>query len=272
MRRFITLVAFTTVLEAMVLTTSPAGAITFGAPDGEGHPNVGVLVVRVDGTDTFGICSGTLISPTVYVTASHCTAFFDFLEATGHSIQVFVSFDSEFDPATSTLIPGTHHTNPAFGHDFGDFGDVAVVVFDAPVADKTPASLPPAGLFDQLGPHGLRGQQFTAVGYGVTEPSPGAGSLPQTFTGFGTRRVSVSSFNALNKTWLRLSQNQATGDGGTCFGDSGGPNFMGAGADETDVIAGVTVTGDAVCLATNVIYRLDTPSARAFLDDFVTLP
>jgi len=79
---------------------------------------------------------------------------------------------------------------------------------------------------------------------------------------------SVSTFSALNKTFLRLSQNPSTGDGGTCYGDSGGPNFLG----NSRVIASITITGDAVCRATNVTYRLDTPSARAFLDEFVRLP
>ena len=78
----------------------------------------------------------------------------------------------------------------------------------------------------------------------------------------------ISEFRAINKNWLRLSQNNATGDGGTCFGDSGGPNFLGA----SNVIAAVTVTGDSMCLATNVDFRLDTQAARGFLDDYVTLP
>lgn len=72
--------------------------------------------------------------------------------------------------------------------------------------------------------------------------------------------------------WLRLSQNDATGDSGTCFGDSGGPNFFGSGADETKIVAGVTSTGDAMCLSTNTTYRVDTPEARAFLGQYVTLP
>ena len=119
-------------------------------------------------------------------------------------------------------------------------------------------------------PQGLRDQQFTAVGYGVTEPAIGGG--PPVFSGFGIRRYSTSSFNALNKNWLRLSQNPATGDNGACFGDSGGPNFLGVDDDETDVIVAITSTGDAMCLATNVVYRLDTSSAQDFLDDFVNLP
>ncbi len=64
----------------------------------------------------------------------------------------------------------------------------------------------------------------------------------------------------------------AAGNRGTCYGDSGGPDFLGAGTTETNIVAGTTITGDYVCRATNVDYRLDTPSARAFLGQFVRLP
>jgi secreted trypsin-like serine protease len=79
-----------------------------------------------------------------------------------------------------------------------------------------------------------------------------------------------SSFNALNPTYLRLSQNPATGNGGACFGDSGGPNFFNA--NGARLLAAITITGDAVCRATNVTYRIDTESARGFLAPYVTLP
>ncbi len=88
----------------------------------------------------------------------------------------------------------------------------------------------------------------------------------------GTREYATSTFNAVGPSYLHLSQNPATGNGGTCYGDSGGPNFLGAGPTETNIIAGITITGDAVCRATNVVYRLDTESARAFLSQYVTLP
>jgi hypothetical protein len=87
-----------------------------------------------------------------------------------------------------------------------------------------------------------------------------------------TREYAVSTFNAVGPGYLRLSQNPATGNGGTCYGDSGGPNFLGAGATETDVIAGITITGDMLCKSTTVIYQLDTESARAFLSQFVAVP
>jgi hypothetical protein len=66
--------------------------------------------------------------------------------------------------------------------------------------------------------------------------------------------------------------NPAKGDAGTCYGDSGGPNFLGAGAGETSIVAATTITGDSMCRATNVTYRLDTASARSFLKTYVTLP
>jgi hypothetical protein len=59
-------------------------------------------------------------------------------------------------------------------------------------------------------------------------------------------------------------------DGGTCFGDSGGPHFLGDAG--SNLLVSTTITGDAMCRATDKTYRLDTASARAFLDDFVVLP
>ena len=78
----------------------------------------------------------------------------------------------------------------------------------------------------------------------------------------------TQSFNTLTKSWLKLNMNPSTGSGGTCYGDSGGPHFLG----DTDLVVSITVTGDTACRATDVTYRTDTASARAFLDDFVTLP
>lgn len=260
MRKFIVLVVALAAL--LVSTVAPASAITYGEPDNGRHPNVGELVIAFNG-GLFGICSGTLISPTVFLTASHCTAFAESLGLTG----AFVTFDEAFDPATSTLLPGTMVTNPDFSQRQSDTGDIAVIVLDAPVNGLTPAALPTLGLFDQLKQqNALKGQTFTAVGYGVHEVQVGGG--PPVFPGGDTRRVATSSFSALNKTWLRLSQNPSTGDSGTCFGDSGGPNFLG----DSDMIASITITGDSMCRSTNVTYRLDTPSARNFLDDFVAVP
>ncbi len=256
-----------------------AGAITFGQLDGNTHPNVGALIAewRTPGIKE-EFCSGTLIAPTVFLTASHCTASLQRRGIQDHD--VWVSFDTEIgDPvaASTRLIRGTMHTNPQFGFagpgGFSDPHDVAVIILDEPAAGITPAQLPRLGLFDELAvKNGLKNQKFTAVGYGVQEPQPGTGPLFTTFPFDGKRRRAVSEFDAVHTVWLQLSQRNATGDSGTCFGDSGGPNFLGSGGSETSIVAGVTVTGDAPCLATNVIYRMDTSSARDFLGQFVSLP
>ena len=256
----------TVMVGILIFGGLPALAITYGDSDGNGHPNVGVLVFE-DGGEKVGLCSGTLISSDVFLTAGHCTAYLSMLGIDA----VWVSFDPVFDPASSMLISGTYYTNPDYYiRSFAAESDLGVVVLDEPVNGITPASLPTLGLLDEIGPRGLRHQQFTAVGYGDIQPSIGHG--PPIFNDFGIRRVAASTFNALNNNWLRLSGNKATGNGGTCYGDSGGPNFLGAGINETNIIAGITVTGDAMCLATNVDLRLDTVSAQSFLKQYVTLP
>jgi len=251
----------------LLLTTSQnAAAITYGQPDGNLHPNVGAMIrLRSDGVYRI-LCSGSLISPTVFLTASHCTRF---LEDQGIT-DVWVTFDSTFTQR-SELLHGTMHSNPLFNQAQSDPGDIAVIVLDKAVKNVTPAALPPAGLLDRLKANGtLNRALFTSVGYGIQEPQPGPGGITHAFP--MERWYAVGEFDALNNAWLRISQVQATGDGGTCSGDSGGPQFLGAGASETKTQVSITITGDLECFATNVTYRLDTPQARAFLGQFVTLP
>jgi Trypsin len=154
---------------------------------------------------------------------------------------------------------------PSYTQAQNDPHDIAVVVLDQPVTGITPARLPAAGSLD-----GLRvGTRFTSVGYGAQSVSIDHGP---SFHYADVRYMATGGLLAVNPSWLRISMNPARGDGGTCYGDSGGPNFLGAGPTETDIVAAITITGDAMCRATNVDYRLDTPSARAFLSQYVTLP
>jgi hypothetical protein len=257
-----------TVIEAMVV--APATAITFGQPDGNLHPNVGALLADYDpespGPDL--LCSGTLIDADVYLTAGHCTAF---LESLGIE-EVWVTFEPQYDEdavAPSGLFSGTYVTHPEFGAGgASDPHDLAVLLLDASPG-IAPAQLPTLGLLDQLkSQHALNSQTFTAVGYGTVREDKTGG--PHAFFFDGIRRYALQSYLSLQPAWLLLSMQPSTGSGGTCYGDSGGPHFLGG--VESNLIVSITVTGDAMCRATDKTYRLDTPSAREFLDDFVTLP
>jgi len=239
---------------ASLVVTAGAGAITYGEPDGDGHPAVGALLAPQAYSDgTWATCSGTLISPTVFLTAAHCDE---------GVTRVKVTFDSSYNSATGTTYAGTWHADPRFRSAASDPYDVAVVVFDKPVKRITPMRLPAA---DSLA--GLPGgTQFTSVGYGAQLVTSGAGG--KTFHYADIRYVATGGLYTVTPAFLKISMNPSHGDGGTCYGDSGGPNFLGS----TDIVAATTITGDTPCRATNVDYRMDTASARAFLAQFVTLP
>ena len=82
------------------------------------------------------------------------------------------------------------------------------------------------------------------------------------------RQFAESEYRALLKSWLRLSQNQATDDGGTCFGDSGGPAFW-TEPDGSEILVGVTSWGDAQCVAAGFNYRVDIPETLDFIDSLI---
>jgi hypothetical protein len=245
-------------LAAALVFAAAGSAITYGVPDGSAHKEVGALLAQQAYSDgTWVECTGTLISPTVFLTAEHCDE--------GVS-RVEVTFASSFVRGQSATYWGTWHGDPAYNNTSSDPHDLSVVVLDKPIRGITPARLPAAESLSNLSGD----QQFTPVGYGAQLVTSGAGG--KTFHYEDVRYRTTGTLNTVTKTWLKVSMNPSHGDGGTCYGDSGGPNFLGAGSTETNIIAGTTITGDTPCRSTNVDYRLDTPSARAFLGQFVTLP
>lgn len=246
---------------------APPSFITNGAPTGRAFGNVGALLFDFDRDGTIEgdelICSGGLISPTVFLTAAHCVA------GAPPSTELWVSFDPDLLPAPSPVIRAvSFHFDPAFGRDQGDLHDLAVVILPSrSTRGIEPLELPTTNLLGRLAAQGgLVGQLFLNVGYGVSATATGQ---PE-FTYDGNRNMSKAQFVALQPTWLELLMNSnATGEGGDCFGDSGGPKFF----DGNPRLIVATVTkGDPPCRATSFDYRLDTESARAFLGQFVTLP
>jgi hypothetical protein len=252
------------VLAAALLLAVPVGAITFGYPDGNRHPNVGQMVTELPNGDKVGVCTGTLIAPTVFLTASHCLSWMP--DAGIGFDKVWVSFDSVVDEDAS-LHHGTPKLHPEYGGPQSNPNDVAVILLDEAVADITPARLPTAGLLDEMkDAKALKSQRFVTVGYGTLRDAKTRG--PHSLADTNERHYAEQSFLSLRPYWIQLSMNPSTGSGGTCYGDSGGPHFIG----DTDVIAAITVTGDMWCRATDVVYRMDTDAARAFLAQYVMLP
>ena len=272
-------------LAALLLVVSsspvPVQAITNGFPDTTNtFSNVGtVFAVGTDG-QAFQLCSGTLISPTVFLTVAHCALYFnDFLAPEGFTL--YMSFGNPIPilglTDVNTLIPVTqiipnpmyvqaNDTHPFNPHHGSDPGDLAVIILPLRVTQGiTPAALPTLGLLDELtAKNALHGVLFTAVGYG-SEDRFGNRSNPM------PRMFAFSAFRALTPGFLQLSINPALNNGGACFGDSGGPDFLPV--DGKLILMSInSVGGDHVCRATSGNYRLDTATARDFLKNFVTLP
>ncbi|MGH3715857.1 MAG: trypsin-like serine protease [Micromonosporaceae bacterium] len=279
----------------MLVTASSALAInSYNAVPAPERTEVGAFMALWDRTgdgvaDRFDwVCSGTMIDDDTYLTAAHCTD--DWPTGT----RFFTSLEQEIEPKLQDAIAkgltpsqtaklfldkkwaveGDTYQDPAYPGNAADSHDIGVIDFagrrvtPADVWDFTPATLPTAGQLDSFGPRGLDDLEYWVVGYGTEQAVRGPGG--HTHPGGGVRMKAPVSFDALNNTWLRLDMHAQHDNGGACYGDSGGPNFAVIGGKL--VLAGTTITGDTPCYATNVAYRLDSPSARAFMSGFVTLP
>src|SRR5262249_21858240 len=257
--RYLLILALAVSAAVTVVSPSRVKAIVYGFVNtNNGFSNSGAFIVKSATTGKiFPICSGTLISPNVFLTASHCTVFFENdLAPLGYT--AFVSFDNPipFGDLTSiqtNLIPVTQVvTNPNFNQAQSDTGDIAVLLVPANrTGGINPAQLPPAGLLDQLGEkNGLKSAVFTPVGYGLQNRVTGGG--PPFFQDSNPvpRMYAFSGFNALNKTFLRMSQNPATGNGGACFGGFGGAEFFYY--NSARLLLATTTTSDAVSCSSTI--------------------
>ncbi len=287
MRRTLPLIASVAIVVG--LWAPPVAAITNGTPDGNDHPNVGTIVVRMDwgifgdgpldGIPEFETeCSGSLLSDRAFLTAGHCIGFLETGLAQGWFTtgDVFVTFDPNlhaanpdnmWEVAPEHVIGVTGWTrHPLFSFTPVSY-DVAVVHLAESFQWIDPIELPEAGFLGQaLAAGALAGRSFTNVGYGVEALDRSMNSPNVAITWSGRRMVSTSPFVALTKTWLKLQQNAtATGEGGTCFFDSGSPHFFASEGEGSNLVVSVQSGGDAKCRAIMWSQRLDLPEILDFL-------
>jgi len=253
------------VLVLTLMTAMPVGAITDGELDGDGHPFVGLMVAHDANHKPLWRCSGTLLSPTVFLTAGHCT------ESPAVYAEVWFASDVQ------SGIPGNGYPNTGEvsgtvytpdNYSFPVF-DVGIVVLDEPIVMAEYGTLPAVNSLDKL--KTKRGKQdvtFTAVGYGLQKSFPDAASWKD--SALKIRMVAYPKLIQINVPGftgdfsMLLSNNANTG--GTCFGDSGGPNFLG----DSNVVAGVTSFGiNGNCAGTGGVFRMDRADVLAFVNSFL---
>ena len=261
----ITLVAITLVL----ICTSPVLAITYGEPDGNGHPYVGLALFYDESGNYLWRCSGTLLSSTVFLTAGHCTQ---------GTASATVLFDSDLtklqypylDCSPYSCVEGTPHTHPNYD-DYATFpntSDVGVVILDRQVIINKYGTLPKLGILDELatrrGHHDLI---IRSVGYGMQSVKPISESNQIRYTStsmlINLRSHLTDGYN------LQTSNNpgQGHGTGGSCFGDSGGPIFYPQGSNV--VVAVVSFGLNNNCKGADFGYRTDITNAQDFINMFL---
>jgi hypothetical protein len=243
--------------------SSPAAAITDGELDGGDHPHVALMVAKGPDGELLGRCSGTFLSPTLYLTAGHCTEGATDVEIFLGSgpIPLGAGYPAAgADPCAGVTgypctgdVSGTPYTHPQYDPSAFYLYDLGVVVLDEPVELPVYGELPTPGQLDSL--EVRRSTTFTAVGYGLQKSFPDAAGWKDQAE--RTRYVAHPRLIKINtktygKSSFLVSANANTG--GTCFGDSGGPYFIG----DSNVVAGVTSFGvNSTCAGTAGVYRID---------------
>jgi hypothetical protein len=262
----------TIVLVLMLALAGTALAITNGEPDGDNHPYVGLLVFDYAPGAPGWRCSGALIAPNVVLTAGHCT---DGAVAARVWFDEDVTYDNipfplyPYGGPGSGAIEGTPYTNPDFcigcGNGLPGFAlrDVGVVVLDEPVYMDEMAELPEAGLVDTL----KNKTDLDLVGYGVQEMIHGGG--PPYWTGLRNRLYAPAELIAANfvhsDEFIRVTLNPGRGTGGTCFGDSGGPDLL---ADTDTVLAVNSYVTNYNCAGVGYSSRVDIPEVLDWINSF----
>ncbi len=236
--------------------------ITNGEFDGEGHPFVGLMVALTEDGQPLWRCSGTLVSPTVFLTAGHCTY---------GAPRATIWFDSDLEagfpgnnyPFAGDVF-GRNHTHPDYNPGGFVLYDLGVVVLEESVDMGGFGELPQLGALDAI-PASERKGAITAVGYGLQKINPVEVVGYRARLRAGLNIVDLKGTAGIpGGTSVMVSANARTG--GTCFGDSGGPQFL----TGTNIIMAVTSFGlNGNCVGVGGGYRVDQADDLSWLGQFV---
>ena len=254
-------------LVLMVLIT-PASAVTDGELDGDLHPHVVLLVMDVGGEPAYR-CSATMIAPKVVLTAGHCTSNYPDEPYTG--MRIFTESDVQNGDnnypykGKNSIEAKAWYTHPDYETAPFFYHDVGIVILKASYDPGVFGELPEADQLDVLATQ--RGQQdvtFTAVGYGDQRINPVFLEADKIRMYAEPHLLQINTPGFTGDFSLLLSNNHSTG--GTCFGDSGGPNFLG----DSNVVAGVTSYGlNGTCGGTGGVFRMDRQNVLDFVSSFL---
>ena len=253
----------------LVLLVLPASAVTDGELDGDAHPHVVLLIMDVNDVPTYR-CSATLLTPYVVLTAGHCTSNYPGPEYTG--MRIFTESDVEngnntypFGGGPNSIEAAEWYAHPLYETAPFYFHDVGVVVLEEPYDPGVFGELPEADQLDVLKTRrGLQDTTFTAVGYGLQRINPVFVESEKIRMYAEPHLIQINTPGFTGDFSLLLSNNHSTG--GTCFGDSGGPNFLG----DSNVVAGVTSFGlNGNCAGTGGVFRMDRQNVLEFVESFL---
>jgi V8-like Glu-specific endopeptidase len=250
-------------------TTSPLAPrapsrIVYGSLDGNAHPAVVLIIMDSAGSPAYR-CSGTLIAPKLVLTAGHCAG--EPGEFSG--MRVFTESDVENGnnnypyAGPNTVEAKSWRAHPQFTEAQFYLHDVGVI--ELRTAINLPASaygvLPAANQLDALQPGSST--RFTAVGYGVQRINPVM--LEAELIRMSANPYLVQINTGFTGSYSLLLSNNAS-SGGTCGGDSGGPNYLGT----SNVVAGVTSFGlNGSCGGTGGVFRMDRRDVLDFVRQYL---